>query len=280
VGHALLVLGNTAYNQGDLAASRRLLEQGLAIQRAMGDRRGVAWTAGVFGRTLAAAGEYEAARPLIEEEVAIFRENGDRLGLNQGLWFLANLAFDQGNLDEARAPRREALALLRELDDWHDIGAQLESFGEAAAAAGDAERALRLAGAAAALRAADGRPPTAPEQARLDRWLERVAAGVSSDVRASAWAEGQGMTREDAVAYALADAPSTPPGPPGPPAGLTPREIEVLRLVAQGKTDRQIAADLIISEKTVGRHLDHLYTKLGVSSRAAATSHAVRAGLA
>jgi DNA-binding NarL/FixJ family response regulator len=62
-------------------------------------------------------------------------------------------------------------------------------------------------------------------------------------------------------------------------AGLTPRQAEVLRLVAQGKTDRQIAAELVLSEKTVGRHLENIFTRLGVSSRATATVVAVRAGL-
>jgi DNA-binding CsgD family transcriptional regulator len=56
--------------------------------------------------------------------------------------------------------------------------------------------------------------------------------------------------------------------------GLTPREVEVLRLVATGKTNRAIAAELVISEKTVARHLSNIFTKLGLSSRAAATAYA------
>ena len=56
--------------------------------------------------------------------------------------------------------------------------------------------------------------------------------------------------------------------------GLTAREIEVLRLVAAGKTNRAVAADLVISEKTVARHLSNIFDKLGVSSRAAATAYA------
>jgi DNA-binding NarL/FixJ family response regulator len=64
------------------------------------------------------------------------------------------------------------------------------------------------------------------------------------------------------------------------PGGLTAREAEVLRLVTAGKTDRQIAADLVLSERTVGRHLANVYNKLGVSSRAAATAFALREGLA
>ena len=63
-------------------------------------------------------------------------------------------------------------------------------------------------------------------------------------------------------------------------SGLTGRELEVLELVAAGKTNRQIATDLVISEKTVARHISNIFTKLGVSSRAAATAYAFRHGLA
>ena len=61
---------------------------------------------------------------------------------------------------------------------------------------------------------------------------------------------------------------------PEPPGGLTARELEVLRLVAAGKTNRAIAADLVLSEKTVARHVSNIFAKLGVSSRAAATAYA------
>jgi DNA-binding CsgD family transcriptional regulator len=64
------------------------------------------------------------------------------------------------------------------------------------------------------------------------------------------------------------------------PGGLTARELEVLRLVATGKTNRAIAADLILSEKTVARHVSNIFTKLGLSSRAAATAYAYEHDLA
>ena len=164
VGYALYQLGNIAYDRGDLAAARALLEEGLAVQRGTGDRRGVAWLAGLLGRALATAGEYAAARPLIEERLALCRAEGDDRGVSLALWFLANLAFDQGHPGESEALRREALALCRELDDRTNVGPQLEGFGEAAAAGGDAARALRLAGA----RRRCARPP-APRPRRPSR---------------------------------------------------------------------------------------------------------------
>lgn len=63
------------------------------------------------------------------------------------------------------------------------------------------------------------------------------------------------------------------------PGGLTRREIEVLKLVAEGKTNRQVARELYLSEKTVGRHLENIFTKLGVGSRAAAAAFAVEHAL-
>jgi DNA-binding NarL/FixJ family response regulator len=63
--------------------------------------------------------------------------------------------------------------------------------------------------------------------------------------------------------------------PPTPPAGLTAREVEVLRLLAQGWSDAQIAEHLVLSPRTVNRHTASLYSKLGVSSRAAATRYAI-----
>jgi DNA-binding CsgD family transcriptional regulator len=67
---------------------------------------------------------------------------------------------------------------------------------------------------------------------------------------------------------------------PPRPAGLTAREVDVLRHLAAGKTNREIAAELVISEHTVGRHVQNTFTKLGVSSRAAAAAFAVEHHLA
>ena len=69
-------------------------------------------------------------------------------------------------------------------------------------------------------------------------------------------------------------------GAPSPPGGLTAREVEVLALVAKGLTNRDVAHRLVISGKTVASHVSHIFTKLGVTSRAAATAYAYEHGLA
>jgi ATP/maltotriose-dependent transcriptional regulator MalT len=94
--------------------------------------------------------------------------------------------------------------------------------------------------------------------------------GAEMELDAARWAFGQlGAAPDLARAQSLSrQAAARPAG------GLTARELEVLRLVATGKTNRSIAADLFLSEKTVARHVSNIFTKLGLSSRAAATAYA------
>jgi DNA-binding NarL/FixJ family response regulator len=97
--------------------------------------------------------------------------------------------------------------------------------------------------------------------------------------------EGHVEAPPDALAEAMVALAGTshPPGIEAPSAaaalGLTPREREVLRLLADGLSDREIAAELFLSPRTVGWHVTHLLAKLGVPSRAAAAATAIRRGL-
>jgi DNA-binding NarL/FixJ family response regulator len=79
---------------------------------------------------------------------------------------------------------------------------------------------------------------------------------------------------------ALAGLPDPAIGRSETPGGLSPREVEVIGLVAKGLTNKQIASELVISEKTVARHLSNIFTKVGVGSRSAATAWAFQHGLA
>jgi DNA-binding NarL/FixJ family response regulator len=113
-----------------------------------------------------------------------------------------------------------------------------------------------------------------------------MQAVLGAEQFARYWAEGQAMRLEEAIAYALA-APNLPEDPSTTPeyilitattthpAGLTAREIEVLRLLVQGLTYAQIADTLVVSRRTVNAHATSIYSKLGVTSRAMATRLAV-----
>jgi DNA-binding CsgD family transcriptional regulator len=102
---------------------------------------------------------------------------------------------------------------------------------------------------------------------------DREAAALELDAAADVFRR-LGAAPDLARAEALLGEPMAPVA-----GGLTARELEVLRLVAAGKTNRAVAADLVISDRTVARHLSNIFDKLGVSSRAAATAYAYEHGL-
>src|SRR5207248_9357613 len=106
------------------------------------------------------------------------------------------------------------------------------------------------------------------------RGIAAARAQLNETTFAAEWSAGQRLTLHQAVAYARSADRTTDE------RLLTPREVEVLRVVADGGTNRDVAERLVISEATVKRHLDNAFAKLGVSTRAAAIAAALRAGLA
>jgi HD-GYP domain-containing protein (c-di-GMP phosphodiesterase class II) len=125
----------------------------------------------------------------------------------------------------------------------------------------------RLLGAADAYQAM--REPRPYREARTP---EAAAAELRHDVKA-------GRLDAEAVEAVLGAAGHRVPRRRGGPAGLTPREVEVLRLLARGLSNKEIAARLVISPKTVGNHIEHIYAKIDASTRATASLFAMQHGL-
>ena len=125
--------------------------------------------------------------------------------------------------------------------------------------------ALRLAGAAEAHRDANEFSMPGPIAEIVDRWLAPVRAGAGPGA-ARQLAEGRSLSPEDAVRLALANEPEEA-ARPGPRHTLTRREAQVAALVARGLTNREIAAQLFLSVRTVEVHVDHALTKLGFHTR-------------
>jgi non-specific serine/threonine protein kinase len=293
-------LGVAAAGQGHTERARALLEESLARSRRLADPGGVAQTLGLLGDEARQRGDDAGAEALYTESLALCRGLGDPAGCARALRGLGQTAARRGATHRAAARLTESLSLLRATGEAPEQVRCLVGLAVAAAPAAP-ERAARLLGAAEAQLEAMG---LRLGPADLDD-LGRVAAARSrapAAAFAAARRAGRNLPLEAAVAEALAPpAPAAPaaaasggapPGDPKPgrgtrraggqplPGGLTAREAEVLRLVAAGHTDRQIAAVLVLSETTVGRHLTNVYAKLGVSSRAAATAFALRAGIA
>jgi DNA-binding CsgD family transcriptional regulator len=172
------------------------------------------------------------------------------------------------------------------LGDKVNAAESLEGLACIVGAQGEVIRAGRLFGAAHKLRETGREAEAFQHSPEEEAWREPYLATARSLLDEAAWeealTEGRAMSMGEAIEYALsAEEPSATPSPSAPeiPAGLTPREVEVLGLVATGMTNAQIAAELFLSPRTVETHLTSIYHKLGVTSRAAATRFALEHGL-
>jgi len=212
------------------------------------------------------------------------------------------LAFYEGQVGQARALHEEALAIRRQLAQPREIGLSLAWLGRALAALGDRAQAhalyaesvplhrltgsrwgqavtleglaglvapdhpadaLRLAGAADRLRHDMGRPVPLAEQPIIERSLAPARRQLSIRQQAAAWAEGHALGADQALALGLRLIEHGSAGP----IPLTRREQEVAGLVARGLTNRQIATELVFTEATAAKHIEHILDKLGLTSR-------------
>jgi predicted ATPase len=199
VARSLSNLANTVKLQGDNARARSLYAECLSIFRELGDRTGVAWSTNYQGDVARDQGDSGAARILYEQGLEMFRELGDRWGIAGTLADLGSLTREEGDYPTARSQYRESIRLFQELDHKRGIARLLECFACSAAAQLEAERSLRLAGAAAALRQNIGAPLTPAEQAKLEASLHRARQALTHTECETAWSEGWAWPVEKAI---------------------------------------------------------------------------------
>jgi predicted ATPase/serine/threonine protein kinase len=203
VARSLSNLANVVTLQGDYVRARSLDAESLSIFRGLGDRTGVAWSLNHQGDIARDQGDTLAARTLYEQGLAIFRELGDRWGIAGTLADLGTLAREQQNCPAAHVLYRESLGIFQKLDHKRGIARLLECLACLAAAQFQAERSLRLAGAAAALRQNIGAPLTPAEQHKLDAILDPARKALTNTACATAWLEGWALPVEKAIEEGL-----------------------------------------------------------------------------
>lgn len=199
VARALSNLASVVKLRGDYGRAHALYGECLSIFRGLGDQTGVAWSLNHQGDVARDQGDSVAARKLYEEGLAIFRELGDRWGIAGALADLGNLGREQRDCAAAHTLYRESLRIFQELGHKRGVARLLECFACLAAAQIQAERSLRLAGAAAALRQNIGAPLTPGEQAKLEKGLDPARRALTDTSGATAWLEGWGTPVERAI---------------------------------------------------------------------------------
>ena len=288
-------VGRQALGRGDIQRAEALLEEGLSLCRVRGDTWWASQLLAERGNLEESRGDYGRAAALYGEGLALSRQRG---AINNTMLFLHNLglvALYQGDVSRATACYGECLALTKKVKHRLIAAGCLEGFARAAAAQGDHRRAARLFGAGGALEEALGRKGRGSvfagaevdfDQSDHDRRVKLARAGLGEAGFAAALSEGRAMTLEQATDYALAatDALSSKVQEKErlEKAGtvlLTAREHEVATLVAQGLTNRQIAARLVITERTAETHVQNILNKLGFTSRAQIAAWAAQRGL-
>jgi predicted ATPase len=205
IAFTLLWLGKTSVALGDFASARQPLEEGLPLARLRHEELILANALEELAQVESGEGNVDRARPLFEEGLAIQRRMNNQRGIAGALVRFGDFLADHGDRAAAQAMHVEALGIYRAVGDRANVTESLESFAVLAARAGQAMRALRLAGSAAAKRETiESR--VGPARGRwIDEVLQPIRQGLEESVAAAAWAEGQAMTLEEAVAYAIAE---------------------------------------------------------------------------
>ncbi len=296
------------YDLGDALSARSFLEEAARLLREEGNTAGVAVSLLRSAEVaLLGQGDLVAACVLAEAALGVFRELSYKGGMAEALFVLARLQARQGNYLAARSRYEAILTLARERDDRrnihvvyrveygrglppgrpseHDdqrnIPLYVEGLAQVVAAQGEGAWAARLWGAAEAMREDMHAPRPWVFRTEYEQAITAASTQVGEKLFTAAWAEGRAMTLEQVL---TPQGQATLPGPlsapsarmsPLGPLGLTPREVEVLRLLARGLTNAQIAEKLVVSLLTVKAHLRSIYSKLGVTSRSAATRYAL-----
>ena len=203
IARALSNFASVVKLEGGFVRARTLYDECQTLFRQLGDRTGVAWSINYKGDVARDEGDSAAARTLYEQALSMFREIGDRWGVAGTLADLGNLAREQRDCTAAHALYRESLKVFQELEHKRGIARLLECFACSASLQFQAERSLRLAGAAAALRQNIGAPLPPAEQAKLDAHLDPARYALANTSGATAWLEGWGMPLEKAIQKAI-----------------------------------------------------------------------------
>ncbi|HEX6482261.1 MAG TPA: LuxR C-terminal-related transcriptional regulator [Ktedonobacteraceae bacterium] len=288
IAEAQTYLGLALGLQGDFERGISLCSTGLEFYRSMGQHKGSATALTTLAFLKLAQGHYAQAMTLSEEACQLLREAGNHVHLLYALFTLAQAALLLEATERAREVCREALGLARTQEQTYGIAACLGLIGGLAGMEGKYAVAARLFGAAQALQERVQAPHPPAGRALLERMVRTIIATSGREQFFLHFSAGQASPLEQILLEAeevLQTAPTSPASSSLTSsvstalAVLSPREREILTLVATGLTDAQVAGHLYLSTRTVSKHLQSIYTKLNIKSRSAATRLAFEHGL-
>ncbi|MFQ6393445.1 protein kinase domain-containing protein [Nocardia sp. KC 131] len=259
--------GVLALYSGEPARGFSPLER--AVEVFSSNQRGYLYVAAVstLGALHEKAGDTERAIEYLRQVLSITEACGESQFRSVALWVTGIAVWQQGKGSRAMQLLRQALQVTRRVRNPIVAALSLEALAWTVCADGDAKRAATLMGAAQELnRSIDTPSSVLPMPQHHDECVRLARSTLGTRAFDAAVQHGRVMNVDEAVTYALGEHPTVHTSGPG--VALTKRERQVADLIAQGRTNKQIAAKLAISPRTADSHVEHILTKLGFTSRA------------
>jgi len=271
VAHAAHAEGLAALFWGEPSEATELFEEALAGHRSVGDPFGMALGLVQLAGTALMVEDGARALALCEECLALSATYQERWCAAMALWTQALTVWRQRDLARATTLARDCIRLKQPFGDRMGIAMAMEILAWVAAADGQHERAARLFGAVDAVWRAIGATRFGFLVGEHDGHVTRTRRAVGAKAYDAAYRHGQRLGLDAAVAYAFEEqtAAARARGGGAPAAGvLTRRQAEIAELIAQGLSNKEIAAKLVIAQRTAEGHVEQILARLGFTSRA------------
>ena len=284
LAYPLVELGNVACAQGDFAAARGYYQSGYDLRKEFEDREGMAIALTHLGEVALRERSYDSAEGLYRQAISIYENIHDKGGLAASLSGMAKTAAGREDYEAASERFEQALQLAADIQHVPQILSLITGVGEMLVRKGDEGSGLELLGLALRHPASDHET-----KAWAHRVLDGFEPGLSLDATGPRGGAGDlakamavlhgalSLTKDLGIGPLLerTAASAQPERASSYPDELTEREVEVLRLMAKGKTNRQIAELLFITENTVANHVKNVLSKTQTTNRTEAASYAV-----
>jgi non-specific serine/threonine protein kinase len=279
IGDMLMQLGWAYMRMGEYDKVAPRMEEALALFRKIGQLSLVGFTLAGLGELAIRQQQYERATNFLEESLAIREQHGHKWGIGASLGSLGWVALRQRDFQRMRERLGESLAVRMEINDKGGIAWCLEKLAEAKYEQSQYQDAAKIFGRAESVRTPVGSVIDPADRLEYTRIISELRDTLGEDAFTALWAHGSRMVLQEVIDGALSE-PTHTRTEKEKFGGLTAREREVAILIAQGKSNREIAETMTVGVKTVETYITRILNKLGFDSRVQVATWAVEKGLA